>query len=100
MPSSDSTDTINPDPAAPAFKHFTIKPNLVGGLTSAQASYDSVRGRIVEHLSWLGLTIDAERNRRNEMSIAAPGATLPIWLIEANEELAILRHVHESLPHE
>ena len=38
---------INPDPTAPAFKHFTIKPNLVGGLTSAEASYDSVRGRIV-----------------------------------------------------
>jgi alpha-L-rhamnosidase len=38
---------INPDPAAPAFKHFTIKPNLVGGLTSAHAGYDSVRGRIV-----------------------------------------------------
>jgi alpha-L-rhamnosidase len=37
---------INPDPAMPAFKHFIIKPNIVGGLTSAQASYDSVRGRI------------------------------------------------------
>ena len=70
---------------------------FTGGIGVGSAS---VRGRIVEHLSWLGLTIDAERNRRNEMSIAAPGATLPIWLIEANEELAILRHVHESLPHE
>ena len=37
---------INLDPAAPAFKHIIIKPNLVGGLTSAKASYDSVRGRI------------------------------------------------------
>jgi alpha-L-rhamnosidase len=37
---------INPDPAAPAFKHFVIKPNVVGGLTSAEANYDSVRGRI------------------------------------------------------
>ena len=70
---------------------------FTGGIGVGSAS---VRGRIVEHLSWLGLTIDAERNRRNEMSIAFPGATLPIWLIEANEELAILRHVHESLPHE
>ena len=70
---------------------------FTGGIGVGSAS---VRGRIVEHLSWLGLTIDAERNRRNEMSIASPGATLPIWLIEANEELAILRHVHESLPHE
>jgi alpha-L-rhamnosidase len=37
---------INPDPAAPAFKHFVIKPNVVGDLTSAEASYNSVRGRI------------------------------------------------------
>ena len=38
---------INLDPANPAFKHILIKPNVVGGLTSARASYDSVRGRIV-----------------------------------------------------
>jgi alpha-L-rhamnosidase len=38
---------INLDPAAPAFKHFIVKPNIVGGLTSAEARYDSVRGQIV-----------------------------------------------------
>ena len=38
---------INLDPAAPGFKHIIIKPHLVGDLTSAKASYDSVRGRIV-----------------------------------------------------
>jgi len=38
---------INLDPAAPAFQHIIIKPNPVGGLTSARAYYDSVRGRIV-----------------------------------------------------
>ena len=37
---------INPDPAAPGFKHFVIKPQPVGDLTWARASYDSVRGRI------------------------------------------------------
>jgi alpha-L-rhamnosidase len=37
---------INLDPAAPAFKHIIIKPNVVGDLTAARASYDSVRGRI------------------------------------------------------
>jgi acetate kinase len=70
---------------------------FTGGIGVGSAS---VRGRIVGHLSWLGLTVDAERNRRNEMSIASPDATIPIWLIEANEELAILRHVHEALRHE
>jgi alpha-L-rhamnosidase len=38
---------INVDPTAPAFKHFVIKPNIVGDLTSAKASCDSVRGGIV-----------------------------------------------------
>jgi len=37
---------INPDPHAPGFKHFFVKPNPVAGLTFARASYDSVRGRI------------------------------------------------------
>jgi alpha-L-rhamnosidase len=38
---------INPDPAAPGFKHIIIKPQVAGNLTFARASYDSVRGRIV-----------------------------------------------------
>ena len=38
---------INPDPAAPGFKHFIIRPNLVGDLKSARAEYHSVRGKIM-----------------------------------------------------
>lgn len=38
---------INPDPSAAGFKHFYIKPNVVGDLTSARAEYHSVRGKIV-----------------------------------------------------
>ncbi|MGD0518313.1 MAG: glycoside hydrolase family 78 protein [Thermoguttaceae bacterium] len=38
---------INPDPAAPGFKHFIIKPNVVGDLTSARGEYNSIRGKIV-----------------------------------------------------
>src|SRR6185369_13156992 len=37
---------INPDPNAPGFKHFTIKPHVVGDLTWARAKCDSVRGPI------------------------------------------------------
>ena len=37
---------INPDPAAPGFSHFFIRPNVLGGLTSARGSYDSIRGTI------------------------------------------------------
>jgi len=37
---------IQPDPECPGYKHFFIAPKLAGGLTSMNASYDSVRGRI------------------------------------------------------
>ncbi|MBC8096030.1 MAG: family 78 glycoside hydrolase catalytic domain [Akkermansiaceae bacterium] len=38
---------IQPDPATPGFKHFVIHPNVVGDVTEANASYESVRGKIV-----------------------------------------------------
>lgn len=38
---------IRPDPQAPGFKHFDIKPHVLGDLTWARAEYDSIRGRIV-----------------------------------------------------
>jgi alpha-L-rhamnosidase len=38
---------INPDLDTPGFKHIIIRPHIVGDLTSARATYNSVRGRIV-----------------------------------------------------
>ncbi len=58
---------INLDPTAPAFKHIIIKPNLVGGLTSAEASYDSVRGRIVS--DW------KVKDGRFELTVTIPANT-------------------------
>jgi alpha-L-rhamnosidase len=40
---------INPDPAAPGFKHIIIKPQPLGELTFAEAQYDSIRGPIFCH---------------------------------------------------
>lgn len=37
---------IQPDPAAPGFSHFSIKPSLVGDLTWVRAHFDSPHGRI------------------------------------------------------
>ena len=37
---------INPDPGAAGFKHVLVEPNVVGDLTAAKATYDSVRGRV------------------------------------------------------
>jgi len=38
---------IRIDPAAPGFQHFLIEPALVGDLTFARTSYQSIHGRIV-----------------------------------------------------
>ncbi len=67
---------------------------FTGGIGAGSAA---VRARIVDHLAWLGLAIDAERNRRNEPALAAGGSNCAIWIVEANEELAIVRHVHAAL---
>ena len=40
---------IKPDPAAPGWKKFIIKPAIVGDLTWVKAHYDSPYGRIVSH---------------------------------------------------
>jgi alpha-L-rhamnosidase len=66
---------INPDPAAPGFKHFIIRPNIVGGLTSARASYESVHGLIVS--DWhtakdgLHLTVTIPANTTATVSLPA-----------------------------
>lgn len=56
-----------------------------------------VRRQIVGHLEWLGFALDAESNRRHDRSLGASGSRGPIWLVEANEELAIARHVHAAI---
>ncbi len=38
---------IQPDPAAPGFKHIRFQPGVLKGLTYARATYESIRGRIV-----------------------------------------------------
>jgi alpha-L-rhamnosidase len=38
---------IVPDPQAPGFQHFFLKPHVVGDLTHARGEYESIRGPIV-----------------------------------------------------
>jgi acetate kinase len=56
-----------------------------------------VRQKIVAHLAWLGLEIDPERNRRQDASLASSHSRCPIWVVEANEELSIVRHVYAAI---
>ena len=37
---------LRPDPAAPGFKHFFVRPEIVGDLTFTRASYHSIRGMV------------------------------------------------------
>ncbi len=67
---------------------------FTGGIGSSSAV---VRHKIVAHLQWLGLELDEERNRGHDVSLAGDGSRAVIWSIEANEELAIARHVHEIM---
>ncbi len=56
-----------------------------------------VRAGIVNHLNWLDVVIENRRNVEGEMEISPPAATCPVWIIKANEELAIAHHVRRTL---
>ena len=70
---------INPEPATPGFKHFLIRPNIVGGLTSARGEYDSIRGKIVS--DWrvvngeLRMTVSVPANTSATVSLPVSDAT-------------------------
>ena len=70
---------INPDQAAPGFGHFIIRPNPVGDLTFARASYDSVCGRIV--CEW------RVRDGRFELTVEVPpNTTATVFLPAASAD--------------
>jgi acetate kinase len=52
-----------------------------------------VRARIVARLAWLGLALDPERNAANAPTLSPAGAARPVYIVPANEELTIARHV-------
>lgn len=67
---------------------------FTGGIGEGSAL---VRRLIVGHLAWLGVKIDDTRNNQGAGSLATEGSSCPIWVVAANEELAIARHVHTVL---
>ena len=52
-----------------------------------------VRGKILEYLGYLGITVDAEANkvRGEEKMISTPDSKVKVCVIPTNEELAIAR---------
>lgn len=71
---------IQPDPAAPGFAHFFIKPHVVGDLTFARAEYDSIRGRIISDWKITGetfhlkLTLPANTSARVSLPVREAGS--------------------------
>jgi alpha-L-rhamnosidase len=64
---------INPDPAAPGFKHFFIRPRVVGDLTFARAEYNSIHGKIVSN--WR-----RENGKFNLQAVIPPNTTATIYV--------------------
>ena len=57
-----------------------------------------VRAGILGHLEWLGIEVDRERNARDAPLISSERSRCPVWVVAADEERAILRHVRALLP--
>jgi acetate kinase len=61
-----------------------------------------IRRRVCERFAWTGLTLDVERNRRNELRISGEGSRLAAYAIPTDEEYLIARETfrlmasHES----
>lgn len=67
---------------------------FTGGIGSGSAR---VRAGIAAHLRWLGLELDPNRNAVHAGIISAQRSRCPVWVVVADEERAILRHVHTLL---
>ncbi|HTN94754.1 MAG TPA: acetate/propionate family kinase [Gallionella sp.] len=51
-----------------------------------------IRARIVTACEWLGLTLDADANRRGGPCITSSDSAVSAWIVPTDEELMIARH--------
>ena len=51
-----------------------------------------IRRRICDASAWLGVELDAEKNRARASEISRAGSRVSAWVIPTNEELVIARH--------
>ncbi len=72
---------INPDPAAPGFKRFIVRPDVVGDLTWVKAHYDSVHGRIVSE--W------ERKDGRLRLCVTVPPNTTATLFLPASDASAV-----------
>jgi acetate kinase len=53
-----------------------------------------IRARICDNFEWLGLVLDAERNRKSCLLTSAEASKVKAFIIGANEEITIARQTH------
>ena len=90
------------------YVHQMVK--LVGGYIASMGGADAIvftggigensgdyRARVCEKLAYLGIKIDAEKNkvRGEEIDIATPDSKIRVYVIPTNEELVIARDTLE-----
>ncbi len=56
-----------------------------------------VRARVCEHLSWCGVSLDADLNTTHGAIISAIHSSVTVRIVPTNEELMIARHVRSLL---
>jgi acetate kinase len=57
----------------------------------------AVRAGVVERSGWLGLTLDADANRRNATRISGTASRVEVLVVPTDEELVIARHTVAAL---
>lgn len=65
-----------------------------GGIGERSAE---IRGRVIEHFSFAGATIDDERNQTNQRLISADGSAVGIHVIPSQEHMIIAQHTATTL---
>ena len=97
--------------AAFALEYFVYRAGLSAGmLAAALGGLDAfvftagigensatIRGRIAEKLSWLGVTLDAAANAARKPLISRKDSRVAVYVIPTNEELMIARHTLDLL---
>ena len=73
---------IRLDPASPGFRHFFVKPAIVGDLTWAKTKYGSVRGPIV--VEW------TMENHRFTMKVRVPANTTAMVFVPTDDVARVL----------
>jgi len=98
--------------AAFAIDYFVYRAGLQAGMLAAALggldafvftagigeNSPTIRGRICEKMSWLGLNLDPTANAAGAQLISQPRSRVAVYVIPTDEELMIARHTLALLP--